>query len=41
MQMRSIALAIAVVAIVIVVVGTTFLALEDSTTMVFKVCPLH
>ena len=39
--MRYIVLSLLVVAIAIVAVGTTFLALENSTTLVFKVCPLH
>ena len=39
-MMRYIVISSLVAAIAIVVIGTLFLALEDST-MVFKVCPLH
>ncbi len=39
--MRYLVLSLLAVAVAIVAVGTTFLALEDSTTLVFKVCPLH
>ena len=39
--MRYVIVSTIVAAVAIVAVGTIFLALEDSVTTTFRICPLH